>query len=142
MNEPTVSRLAELLGTLKPKSKTPVSATVLTNWITKAANDLGPHAGGGRLAWLVASSVAVAAVQRAIDADGNRLFLLKGLSRIRDKPFYLLLSRLLSYPEWSPLWVRARWRARDNSAESEDCVFVVPDGLFSFAGVLECVDFR
>lgn len=76
--EPVASRLADLLRTLEPKERQPVSATVLNNWIAQAEGTLGDEAKGGRLGWLVASSVAVAAVQRAIDAEGRRLFLLKG----------------------------------------------------------------
>lgn len=77
-DEPTESRLATALRSLKPKTKQPVSATVLNNWITRAESKLGQDAKGGRLGWLVASSVAIAAVQRAVDADGRQLFLLKG----------------------------------------------------------------
>ena len=77
-NKPIVSRVAELLRVLPPKSKQPNSATVLSNWIVQAESKVGPDAKGGRLGWLVASSVAIAAVQRAIDADGRQLFLLKG----------------------------------------------------------------
>lgn len=84
-DEPLASRLAELLRALRPKKKQPVSATVLNNWIARAEGRLGDEARGGRLGWLVASSVAIAAVQRAIaavqraiDADGRQLFLLKG----------------------------------------------------------------
>lgn len=72
------SRLAALLRTLKPKSKEPVSAKVLNTWIAQAEGKLGDEARGGRLGWLVASSVAIAAVQRAIDTEGRHLFLLKG----------------------------------------------------------------
>lgn len=77
-DEQTASRLAELLRTLAPKTKEPFSAKVLNNWIAQAEGALGDEAKGGRLGWLIASSVAIAAVQRAIDADGRRLFLLKG----------------------------------------------------------------
>ncbi|MQB01994.1 MAG: hypothetical protein GEU78_17320 [Actinobacteria bacterium] len=77
-DEPTTSRIAALLRTLTPKAKQPVSAKVLNTWITQAEGKLGPEAKGGRLGWLIASSVAIAAVQRAIDADGRQLFLLKG----------------------------------------------------------------
>lgn len=51
---------------------------MLNAWISQAEAKLGPEARGGRLGWLVASSVAIAAVQRAVDADGRQLFLLKG----------------------------------------------------------------
>ena len=72
------SRLAALLGTLTPKTKQPASAAVLNQWIAQAEGKLGPEAKGGRLGWLVASSVAIACVQRAVDADERQLFLLKG----------------------------------------------------------------
>jgi hypothetical protein len=77
-DEPSPSRIAALLGMLVPKAKEPASTKVLNGWITQAESKLGDEAQGGRLGWLVASSVAVAAVQRALDADGRRLFLLKG----------------------------------------------------------------
>ncbi len=72
------SRIAEMVASLPPKAKQPNSANVLSNWITQAETKLGPDARGGRLGWLVASSVAIAAVQRAIDTQGRQLFLLKG----------------------------------------------------------------
>lgn len=72
------SRLAALLKTLKPKTKQPVSTKILNTWITQAEGQLGDEARGGRLGWLIASSVAIAAVQRAVDVDGRQLFLLKG----------------------------------------------------------------
>ncbi|WP_029089473.1 nucleotidyl transferase AbiEii/AbiGii toxin family protein [Brevibacterium album] len=77
-SEPSRSRLASLLKSLKPKSKRPASARVLNTWIVQAEGLLGDEARGGRLGWLVAPSVATAAVQRALDADGRQLFLLKG----------------------------------------------------------------
>lgn len=77
-DEPVGSRLADLLRTLKPKTKQPVSTTVLNSWIAQAEEQLGEEAKAGRLGWLIASSVAIAAVQRAIDTDGRQLFLLKG----------------------------------------------------------------
>lgn len=60
------------------KPKESISARVLNSWIAHAEGVLGDEARGGRLGWLVASSVAIAAVQRAIDVDGRHLFLLKG----------------------------------------------------------------
>src|SRR5665811_1825517 len=77
-DEPKASRIAALLHTLTPKAKQPVSARVLDTWIAQAEGLLGPEAKGGRLGWLIASSVAIAAVQRAIDTNGRQLFLLKG----------------------------------------------------------------
>lgn len=76
--EPFTSRLAALLRTLKSKDKQPNSTSVLNTWISQAEARLGEEARGGRLGWLIASSVAVAAVQRAVDEDGRKLFLLKG----------------------------------------------------------------
>lgn len=78
INERIGSPLAARLKTLKPKTKEPVSTKVLNAWIAQAERQLGDEAKGGRLGWLIASSVAIAAVQRAIDADGRQLFLLKG----------------------------------------------------------------
>lgn len=72
------SRIAKLVAGLAPKAKQPNSSTVLNAWIAQAESRLGPEARGGRLGWLVASSVAIAAVQRAVDAEGRQLFLLKG----------------------------------------------------------------
>lgn len=65
------SNLAPLLRTLKPKMKEPVSAKVLNTWIAQAEGQLGDETKGGRLGWLIASSVAVGAVQRALD-EGRR----------------------------------------------------------------------
>lgn len=77
-DQPIESRLNDLLAALKPKDKQPNSASVLDTWIAQAAGRIGDEAAGGRLGWLVASSIAVAAVQRAVDGEGRQLFLLKG----------------------------------------------------------------
>lgn len=119
------SRLAALLRTLKPKAKAPVSTSVLNGWISQAEGQLGDEAKGGRLGWLIASSVAVAAVQRAIDADGRHLFLLKGGTLLQHRlnatarttkdvdghirgdidAFLLALEGVLDEP-WGPLTLR------------------------------------
>ena len=119
------SRLAALLHTLEPKTKQPASVTVLNNWIAQAESKLGPEAKGGRLGWLVASSVAIACVQRAIDADGRQLFLLKGGTLLQHRlhatarttkdvdglvrgdldAFLLALEGALAEP-WGPLMLR------------------------------------
>lgn len=78
MPETFPSRLAGMLRELKAKESQPASVSILNNWITLAESRLGDEAGGGRLGWLIASSVAVAAVQRAMDKEGRQLFLLKG----------------------------------------------------------------
>ncbi len=71
---PLASRIAELPA----KTKQPGSAAILDKWIAQAEHKLGADARDGRLGWLIASSVAVAAVQRVVDADAKPLFLLKG----------------------------------------------------------------
>ncbi|OJV82615.1 MAG: hypothetical protein BGO37_11810 [Cellulomonas sp. 73-92] len=78
MSEPSASRVAAMLRTLRVKDKAPNSKSVLDAWIAQAASRLGTDADAGRLGWLIASSVAVAAVQRAVDEGGRQLFLLKG----------------------------------------------------------------
>ena len=70
--------LAALLKTLKPKGMKPVSAKVLNTWIAQAEGQLGDEVNGGLLGWLITSSVAVAAAQRALDKDRRQPFLLKG----------------------------------------------------------------
>lgn len=124
-DEPNASRIAALLHTLTPKAKQPVSARVLDTWIAQAEGKLGPEAKGGRLGWLIASSVAIAAVQRAIDAEGRQLFLLKGGTLLQHRlnatarttkdvdglvrgdldEFLLALEDALAEP-WGPLTLR------------------------------------
>lgn len=79
MGDETIqSRLTVLLRSLEPRTKQPVSVKVLNTWIAHAERSIGGEARAGRLGWLVASSVAIAAVQRATDSDGRHRFLLKG----------------------------------------------------------------
>ena len=119
------SRLAALLRTVKPKAKQPASAAILNQWINQAEGQLGPEAKGGRLGWLIASSVAIACVQRAIDSDGKPLFLLKGGTLLQHRlsatarptkdvdglirgdldEFLLALEDALDQP-WGPLTLR------------------------------------
>ncbi|MDR0283337.1 MAG: nucleotidyl transferase AbiEii/AbiGii toxin family protein [Propionibacteriaceae bacterium] len=80
-NEP---RLYEQLRTLKPKTKEPNSANVLNNWILHAERDL-EGTEGGRLGWLVASTVVTAALQRAVHEDGTSCFLLKGGTMLQHR---------------------------------------------------------
>ncbi|MDO5617613.1 nucleotidyl transferase AbiEii/AbiGii toxin family protein [Kocuria sp.] len=126
MNDGTVeSRLAAMLHELKPKTKPPVKAAVLDAWIAQAEAKLGDEAKGGRLGWLVATSVAVAAIQRAIDQDGRQLFLLKGGTLLQHRlnvtaratkdvdglvrgdmeAFFVALDDVLAEP-WGPLTLR------------------------------------
>lgn len=119
------SRLGNLLKTLKPKAKPPVSTKVLNTWIAQAESQLGDEARAGRLGWLVASSVAIAAVQRALDVEGRQLFLLKGGTLLQHRlnvmtrttkdvdglirgdmdAFFAVLEDVLDEP-WGPLRLR------------------------------------
>ena len=123
--DPIASRLSALLSRLAPKAKQPVSATVLNKWIAQAEGELGEEARSGRLGWLVASSVAIATVQRALDTDGRQLFLLKGGTLLQHRlnvttrttkdvdglvrgdldAFFVALERVLAEP-WGPLTLR------------------------------------
>ena len=122
-DDPVGSKLAALLRTLKPKE--PISAKVLNTWIAQAEGQLGDEAKGGRLGWLIASSVAVGAVQRALDEDGRQLFLLKGGTLLQHRlnatasttkdvdglirgdmdTFFAVLEDVLDEP-WGPLTLR------------------------------------
>jgi len=64
------------LDSLKPRTKTPRSATILNNWITQTERNI--HSGGGRLSWLVATTVVAAMLQQATDQLGRSQFFLKG----------------------------------------------------------------
>lgn len=119
------SRLAALLKTLKPKTKQPVSTKVLNTWIAQAESQLGDEARAGRLSWLIASSVAIAAVQRALDPEGRQRFLLKGGTLLQHRlnatarttkdvdgvirgdmdTFFAVLEDVLDEP-WGPLRLR------------------------------------
>lgn len=68
--------LASSLAELKPKDKAPSTMRALEGWINKAQEQL--ETAGPRLGWLVASTVIIAALQRAVDNEGAPLFLLKG----------------------------------------------------------------
>lgn len=61
---------------LPAKDRTPTSARVLNLWLRDAQNLTG--VGERRIGWLLASTVAVAALQRALGEDGKPLFLIKG----------------------------------------------------------------
>ncbi|MHB8340488.1 MAG: nucleotidyl transferase AbiEii/AbiGii toxin family protein [Mycobacteriales bacterium] len=64
------------LSSLRERGKDPASRNVLNAWVNQAQEQVGLDT--GRLGWLIASTVVVAALQRAIDADGRSRFLLKG----------------------------------------------------------------
>ncbi|MDR1213502.1 MAG: nucleotidyl transferase AbiEii/AbiGii toxin family protein [Propionibacteriaceae bacterium] len=76
--------LFKRLRTLKPKSKEPNSANVLNNWILLAERDMDGIE-GGRLGWLVASTIVTAVLQRAVLADGTSQFLLKGGTMLQHR---------------------------------------------------------
>lgn len=119
------SRIAAILSALEPKNKQPASTKVLNAWIAQAEGKVGEEAQAGRLGWLIASSVAIAAVQRALDTDGRQLFLLKGGTLLQHRlkvtarttkdvdgvirgdmeDFFTALERALDEP-WGPLTLR------------------------------------
>lgn len=61
---------------LPDRQRTPVSARALNMWLRDAQTRTG--VGEKRIGWLLAATVAVAALQRALGADEEPLFLLKG----------------------------------------------------------------
>jgi hypothetical protein len=83
MGDETAYNLSQGVGGLKPKDKTPKSGHILDGWIARAERDL--HSDGGRLGWLIASTVAVAALQHAFDGPSEPAFLLKGGSLLQHK---------------------------------------------------------
>lgn len=64
------------MAALKDRGKEPRTAAVLASWIAEAQKAVGLEA--DRLGWLVASTVVVAVLQRALDEEGRARFLLKG----------------------------------------------------------------
>ncbi|HEY0165667.1 MAG TPA: nucleotidyl transferase AbiEii/AbiGii toxin family protein [Jatrophihabitans sp.] len=64
------------LTSLGERGKEPASKSILNAWVNQAQAQVGLDT--GRLGWLVASTVVVAALQRAIDEEGRTRFLLKG----------------------------------------------------------------
>lgn len=73
---PLPENLASSLSGLEPKVKEPTNIRVLDGWINRAQDQL--QTAGPRLGWLVASTVVIAALQRAVDNQNSPLFLLKG----------------------------------------------------------------
>lgn len=65
------------LSELKPKEKEPVSASVLSKWISQAENSMGIEQ-AGRLSWLIATTVVSAMLQQVVDENAESRFLLKG----------------------------------------------------------------
>lgn len=72
-DDPMMSRLADLPA----RGKEPANARVLDGWIASAQRDVDVD--GGRLGWLIATTVVTAALQRTLGAEpGAPAFLLKG----------------------------------------------------------------
>lgn len=69
--------LGKSLDSLPAKNKAPFSVDVLNSWIAHAENEVGSEQ-GGRLAWLIASTVVTAMLQRIVDGSGQSRFSMKG----------------------------------------------------------------
>lgn len=80
----TEGDLAKSLEALKPKDKEPRNRSVLDSWIAHAELTLDPER-QGRLSWLIASTVASAALQRVVDEAGVSRFSLKGGTLLQHK---------------------------------------------------------
>ena len=61
---------------LKPRGKPPTTTRAIESWIRDAEREVG--IGAGRLSWMVASGIVIAAIQRAKYEDGLPRFLVKG----------------------------------------------------------------
>jgi len=77
--------LVRPLSQLKPKGQQPKSVAILNQWIAHAERSLGVPAAGGRMGWLVASTVVIAALQQAVDHTGTPSFLLKGGTMLQHR---------------------------------------------------------
>lgn len=80
----TENNLVESLGALKPKDKEPRNRSVLDSWIAHAEAAIDSER-QGRLSWLIASTVAAAALQRVVDEAGTSRFSLKGGTLLQHK---------------------------------------------------------
>jgi hypothetical protein len=67
---------ANPLNDLPDKDRRPSSAAMLNRWVQDAQKLAGGT--GARTGWILASTIVVAALQRALGPDGDPLFLLKG----------------------------------------------------------------
>lgn len=76
---------ARPLSELTPKTRAPASAAVLNQWISHAEKTLGVPAAGGRMGWLVASTVVIAVLQQVVDPTGTPTFLLKGGTMLQHR---------------------------------------------------------
>lgn len=64
------------LNTLEPRDRKPTNSRAIDAWILQAEKRVG--IGAGRLGWMVASNIVIAALQRALHDDSEPSFLLKG----------------------------------------------------------------
>jgi len=69
--------LIGLVQSLKPKEKEPNSVRTLNAWIAHAEQKFG-IAEGGRLSWLIATTIIIAKLQEVVDGQDQPKFLLKG----------------------------------------------------------------
>ena len=76
---------ARPLSELTPKTRAPASAAVLNQWISHAEKTLGVPAAGGRMGWLVASTVVIAVLQQVVDPTGTPTFLLNGGTMLQHR---------------------------------------------------------
>jgi len=73
---PEAITLNESMGALTPKNKEPNSKRVLDSWIAHAEATI--PAQGDRLAWIIATTVIAAMLQKVVDENGDSRFYLKG----------------------------------------------------------------
>ena len=69
--------MSEALAEVRPKAKEPRSKGVLDSWIAHVEAEVDPSR-SGRVAWIVASTVATAKLQGVLDEQGKPSFSLKG----------------------------------------------------------------
>ena len=67
---------AHPFDTLIPRGKPPATVRAIESWVQQAEQKVG--IGAGRLGWMVASGVVIAALQRSLWKDGEPRFLVKG----------------------------------------------------------------
>ena len=73
----TAIDIPKTLDALPSRAKAPNSCRALDTWIAAAEREAG-ISGGGRMGWLVASTVVSAKLQQVLDESGRSRFMLKG----------------------------------------------------------------
>lgn len=68
--------MSDPFASLPEKDRAPASASMLNQWINHAQKIVGTR--GERTRWVLASTIAAAALQRALMADNTPLLLIKG----------------------------------------------------------------